>query len=1753
MDTVTDLKTRFAQMSSDPDFISLNYQDQFNVRASVAANILPRDPDFATLADADKLSVLEDISRQTPALQDKKLESYVTTAVSAAKKGDSQAAQMVSGLANANAMGRASVFGSLVGKFYGAMNMPGQPSSAISPLGTLAGSQQKSLMDGSDAAKLSAYFGELGARDPQFSKDANYKLHTGESRLVGQFVDSVPFMLVPGGALEGLGVKGAAAIATSSRIVANASKLIIPAAGFALGGSIGNVARQNALAAIQANPDMYTDTAKKLASSAGEGAAMNFLFSLGIRGAAEFAIPAIKALIRGPIRNADLASTGILWWKKAANPAAIDRAIKAAGGTSAIPAENILSLHPYVRDSAWIRNYTAEALSRDASTADLRPLDQLAIASNDAPDIIFAPKDWSKPMDSGFNIWEMKAEKTNKNLTYLMTGDASSLGDLRSKLSDAFSARFDGINDLAKPQSMQASQAFIAQGKLQALNAKAYDPFPETVAKGFTRPSLRGYLSPTEAQDAAYASIANGGQAYHVKIDATPEMMKRIESNKAFLSDGAPLTATPVTPEQANALAIIAKPTTQDAIASANVFAARAVKEGAGWTEAEARKHFLVQQGFDGIVDTNAGTVEAFFPSRMKWITDQFDPATGKLLPRGAARIAESGPLGSKIALSAKIESSIGKEALGSNPQTLANVAMAKFKGSLQSTDVQNFVSQLTDAKGIPKTAINVRKISGAIDSLGNANAAEVLRQPDGSILVNVPEKITGFGPQKAFVNDLVSGLDKLGAEAAPGTKFSALGNARFTKAVNVTPSRFSLPFDTEAANRTWLNSVAQSEFSGSSLTKLRDGSYALQDASGKVQGNYASLGDARDSMMLASLDERFIRGDLYRQGYKLTGQKGSAYTLGGPSLAKPITGNNLQDLLKQIDYKPSRISNRLAPADVQITPDKTMTTFDGKTMLASKNDVAKALAKFENPDELASMVNIKHTESGDAFKLVDGSVRVDVPSLAATRYFTSVDDAKAFLDSDLKSMKSLKDAAGRKGLSLYDDHDTGGYLIGDGEKVLQVKSADEASKVLQSYPDSPGAREILSALDPQADDAVKAVIAKLDPELTKAWKATNFDRSTIRWDGGAVEEMPLATSRGAARPGIKASIRNWSSSYDRYTEATVNRELGLKDLADMRNTLGRSAKALRTQIDSDQSLHAAIFTDEHGRPMKIERKEAIAAYKEAQGLPESLPAVKEKYGDLSSHEQDVLGKVSTLTDQYAKRFGVDPSTYVKGYMSHVRKYVLSHWDAASGIVSADDLLEQAYHGLDNVPKGLKAFFHNERAESLLNASMESDPEKILNRYVEAGNKEMLLKQPMQDMLDYLKTNGKNLPGDVVSHTLYDMKTLGGHHEIIGMAQAEDTLEAIHNAFSKVPGLGKLVKPLVPGTGAKMFQNFMSLTYLGNVGFRPWLAVRNMLQPYNMLAPRIGLQPVLDAQKQVLGADGKAIMLRLRSEGTLMNSTPVAANIGVGKLARLTQKSMSMIYTADDVTRATAAVAAENMLDEGIRNWSKGVFKNDIQKFKNFTELRAIQAGNPQLSDQIAQLALSGDPLKVKQAKVLFGQKLAFETQPDYARYAQPHVFTNTLPGYVFGRFGTYSTAYRENIYRGWQAAQGFGNKALFASRFIGIGLGIAGGLSAMGIEGKDFTPGYGGLFGGGPQFTEALALAQSPGANSSGEAARRAVEKAFLPATLSEKTGAVAANYPAVLPGSLQLKYLKEFSDAASQGDYWKAFLAATTTPMLK
>src|SRR5208337_1773381 len=240
------LRQVFAQVNADPKFIALGYEDQYVARAQIASKILSRDPGYAGLSDADKQTALERVAMQPPALADKRLEALIGSTVGKAKAGDANSLRAVSDLAAQNATGRSSVLASLASGASAAIGsmarspgmsalfgptpgqvqqgpIEGQIGSTLSGMSPLT---QKALMVGDDASKLQVYFGTLGQNDERFSGlPKSQKI----ASTVGNLIDSIPFLVIPGGIAEAAATKGAQAIAMGSRLVMNAGKLVIPA------------------------------------------------------------------------------------------------------------------------------------------------------------------------------------------------------------------------------------------------------------------------------------------------------------------------------------------------------------------------------------------------------------------------------------------------------------------------------------------------------------------------------------------------------------------------------------------------------------------------------------------------------------------------------------------------------------------------------------------------------------------------------------------------------------------------------------------------------------------------------------------------------------------------------------------------------------------------------------------------------------------------------------------------------------------------------------------------------------------------------------------------------------------------------------------------------------------------------------------------------------------------------------------------------------------------------------------------------------------------------------------------------------------------------------------------------------------------------------------------------------------------------------------------------------------------------------
>jgi hypothetical protein len=173
----------------------------------------------------------------------------------------------------------------------------------------------------------------------------------------------------------------------------------------------------------------------------------------------------------------------------------------------------------------------------------------------------------------------------------------------------------------------------------------------------------------------------------------------------------------------------------------------------------------------------------------------------------------------------------------------------------------------------------------------------------------------------------------------------------------------------------------------------------------------------------------------------------------------------------------------------------------------------------------------------------------------------------------------------------------------------------------------------------------------------------------------------------------------------------------------------------------------------------------------------------------------------------------------------------------------------------------------------------------------------------------------------------------------------------------------------------------------------------------------------------------------------------------------------------------------------------------------------------------------------------------------DWSSLNAPGFYTRSLLGKLFGRYGTYSAAYRANIWRGLANGTSV-DRLAFVGRFVANNLAIKKILGLLGIAATDFIPGAPALFGGGPDFNLAVALLQSGGSGYEGQQARSEALRMLSPVIPKREGGQITGakgNFPSLLPGSMQYRFAKKGVEALDREDYYNALLAFTMTPTVK
>jgi hypothetical protein len=833
-------------------------------------------------------------------------------------------------------------------------------------------------------------------------------------------------------------------------------------------------------------------------------------------------------------------------------------------------------------------------------------------------------------------------------------------------------------------------------------------------------------------------------------------------------------------------------------------------------------------------------------------------------------------------------------------------------------------------------------------------------------------------------------------------------------------------------------------------------------------------------------------------------------------------------------------MSNIFSPIVSEIDDTSVTLKFKEGRVIGSKQSIKQFFAKFEDMNYVASLRRIKSLEKGDVFISPSGSYEVTMPSLGiAGKKFKTSREAISFVNGQWKAYDSIQNLAHRKGLEVW--YDKGALKLSDGKDIFTAKTPDEIATAFSRYPDTTGARDLLEEIDPSLGSPIQKILKNYDTSILN-----DISDNPIKPYNGV--DGPISDK--AVRMNVKQTIAAYVENMDYFMEYTFGNKKTLTDKLGKANPLYNEGmlkkykgvetarRIAETDIEKTDNIILGVFTKPNGRLLDASRRRAIFYHAGAQTLEEQTAAI-EWFGKLSSEEQAISVRLRKLMGEnidgkltgLAGKFGLDTSKFLNNYMPRVMDWATKNQQRLSQFVTADELFQEALRGINDTeaPKRLSSFFKNNRISDILAFKVVDDPIESLMHYQRVGHRELYMGQAWDALYNEMKASQVGV--DVLDRMNHYRELVMGLGKTDGSKMVENFGEALGNALN--------IKE-----GKDLASAYFSVNYLTNMGFRPWLAIRNTFQVFNVLAPRFGNEWVSKGVKVASNAN-ETKYAYYKSIGLITDPPPIVNEIRSKEtiLGKAVRSGLFLFKRSDDITRVVAFETGASRFDDALSKFKRGILKNTDELAKE----AGIKKLDPVSVSEIKRILDVRTDDAYAAARTYYGLKISDDTMFKYAKSQAPAMFTRSFFGQMLGQYGTYSAGYRANIYRGLQHGSA-SDKLAFIGRFLGNNLAFYGALTAVGIKAQDFIPGAPALFGGGPSFEDATDVISSFGLNYEGERALSKLQRKFLPFKYSEEEG-FKFNYPERAPGSIHYRYMQKALKYREEGDYWRAFLAATGT----
>lgn len=1258
----------------------------------------------------------------------------------------------------------------------------------------------------------------------------------------------------------------------------------------------------------------------------------------------------------------------------------------------------------------------------------------------------------------------------------------------------------------------------------------------------------------TARREAAFVGLMEYG--------VSPEVDKKIIAamkgkGTAVFDDGVPLVLRRnPEPSKNNALVMLRNPATHDQWEAAKVVAQRQIVEGhLPYDEADLTRYNLISSGRDGVVHPD-GSVETFFPSRVKLIDDRLNPVTGKFslaVTHGVTKGTSS--MGTKAEVFLTLEG-----ALPAGEKVKAGAiaaALGPIGGTLKRDELLEFARTYFRAQGVEPEKFNIIVDPKLVDR-------PELFAPTGTAgiqILKIPEKINTPAARQEFVRSFTNQLqamaevwkaNKAGTEITLAGLQKELIGGKVVKSYEKRFDRFKMPVVSDVDQRAWLSHiVAQNE---GKVDFTSQG--VVVTGKGGQPRTFTSVEEAADRVLLDHTTEKELQLTMQDQGFfvrrKKVGQD-VVFQVVQPN-GKPVAGwegRTPGEVLERTGIRPKLDGDRYGPQFVMLDPNLRTFQYKGGSMIGGRKAVLQMLDQFTSFKE-RTLERIVNVGDGSVVRKVSAQIEVHIPQAGIRKTFSTTDEALAFVKGDWRRYDKLLGSARHKGLDL--SFRDGTYLLQapGGEKHV-ARNFEELATVLKGYPDPdylPRLEKMVGAPDSAIEliDSLKlgAVPDPTPPVVNHPPIPKKFKPARVRKLGQMV--MPR-------RDFLDGALR----------------KIDHKDLAaqvldvDAAHTVWRNDAALGERIADAEHVTS------NGKPLALEREILVSQYMEQ--VPEARGKFIETTG-MTPDEVIVAERDEVFYDEMFARVGLDSRVFLQKYLPHIRDKLFQMGPEDAQIhVMADDLMESIW-GKGKVPNEVKWWAEYERTSDIVLDVFDRNALSLRKRYLTSGLRKFYLDPTFRKLAQAVHDG--SLPSEISDNLELWRKQLMGVDDSYAENLMKSGLEGFVRKLQESGETGLTAKDIakLKRSSVSIMNKLYSLSYMSSLGWRPWTAIRNMFQVFTHGATRFGLADTVQAVNDVADM-GEDVFSKLRAKG-LISDVPPQMDAFLQReslLGRATSSSMAQLKNTDDWSRIVGWRLAERKWDRAIRTFLTNRPAGspfEMEKFLKSVDADLLGEG---VQVKVATLMRQN---KMDAALDVYARELINDAFFPYRQTQKPLAFRG-LVGRAFGQFGVFATNHVQHLWKGLTRG-GPAKITAFALRTAAISGALYYGFRAMGIDEDDFLPWVPLSFSGGPMSSLFLtALKAISGRGYEARQARGELDR-YFPFDLATFLGAYQARFKDIVegnetagpgpsfqelmksihlpmgftPGYFEILSIKKALDYADKGDLYRAALSLGGAPLV-